>query len=349
MSTHFYLPKPCDSMPIHNLFYFRFQPVDLKTNVFNEPPFENFFETVSLVNEVETADAIILPNNFASLDDDARTYIRTYADMGERFRIPVYLLSFSDYSYRLVFDSRVRVFRMSSYKSLMRDTDIIVPTTARRFEEIPFVPRKKQELPMVSFCGYAGFKTARQWVTYGARNLWWEVRALCIPHYRARKVGIYWRRASMRALAGSGRIRTNFIVRRSFSGAVRTIELSPAEARAEFIDSIVNSDFVLAPKGDGNYSNRFLEALSLGRIPVLIDTDVPLPCENVIPYEKIMVRVPMQEVHKTAEYVSRFYDALSEPEWVERQALARTMFRDYLEQKQFFQNYFATHPTTVRP
>ena len=144
----------------------------------------------------------------------------------------------------------------------------------------------------------------------------------------------------MKVLQRSSYVRTNFIIRRSFSGAVRTIELSPENARKEFIDSIVDSDFVLTPKGDGNYSNRFLETLSLGRIPILIDTDTPLPGENSIPYEKIIVRVPMQEVEKTAEYVRRFYEALTDEEWKERQNLAHQIFETYLKQDVFFRNFF---------
>ena len=103
---------------------------------------------------------------------------------------------------------------------------------------------------------------------------------------------------------------------------------------------MVDADFVLAPKGDGNYSNRFLEALSLGRIPVLIDTDVVLSLENEIPYEKIMVRIPMNRVGKTPEYIRTYYDALSEEEWKERQKLAREIFNAKLKQDVFFRNFF---------
>src|SRR3989344_2280747 len=119
------------------------------------------------------------------------------------------------------------------------------------------------------------------------------MRALARPVLHARKQGIYWRKSAMRTLARSALVRTNFIVRRSFSGAMSTIELAPEAARAEFVESIKNSDFVLTPKGDGNYSNRFLETLSLGRVPVLIHTAAGLPLEDGIDYSKIMVPVPI--------------------------------------------------------
>ena len=172
------------------------------------------------------------------------------------------------------------------------------------------------------------------------KNLSWDLRALIWPIVHARKRGIYWRRLAMRALEHSPLVKTNFIVRRSFSGALRTIELPPAQARKEYIDSIRHTDFVLAPKGDGNYSNRFIETLSMGRIPVVIDTDIVLPFEDLIAYEKIMVRVPMNRVNNIAAYIREFYDSLTEEEWEERQHLARTVYEQYLRQDQFFNHYF---------
>src|SRR6185503_19907515 len=98
-------------------------------------------------------------------------------------------------------------------------------------------------------------------------------------------------------------VRTRFIARDFFSGAKSTIQLSPKEARREFVSTTRAGDFALAPKGDGNYSVRFLEALALGRIPVLIDTDTELPLEDRIPYEKICVRVPARDIARTPEYI----------------------------------------------
>jgi hypothetical protein len=341
MQPTLFVPDPCEGVPIHNLFYFMFSKEQLKEDTFGEPPFRNYFETTaSYTKDVERADAIVLPHNFTALSPAANAYITHWADEGERLNIPVYVFCFSDFAHELAIDPRVWVFLMSSYKSALRPRDIIVPTTARSFADLPKEVREKADRPIVSFCGFAGFQNWRKQAAYLLKNLTWDVRALGDPSLRARKLGIYWRRIAMHALRASTLVTTNFIVRRTFSGARQTIELSPAKARQEFIENVLQSDFVLAPKGDGNYSNRFLEALSLGRIPILIDTDVPLPAENEVPYEKIVVRVPMHEVSHTAEYVRRFYDPLSNEEWKERQRLARSSFLAFLDQERFFTNYF---------
>lgn len=340
--TRLYVPQPQEGNELHPLLAFRFSK-DVWMGLFgNELP-QNFFTYgVDFVDDPSAADAIVLPNNFRRLDDAAQAYIRMHADTAEKAGIPLYVFAFGDNNDQLQFDPRVWVFCLSVYGSDLGVRDIVVPTTAQDFGEITL--RTKIEKPVVSFCGFAAFKTPRQWLGYVVKNFLWEIRSWGRPILRARKQGIYWRRAVLRACERSDLVRTHFILRRSFSGAARTIELDPAQARNEFIASIVDADFVLTPKGDGNYSNRFLETLALGRIPVLVDTDMVLPGEKDIPYEKIMVRVPMHDVRNTPRYIRAFYDALSPSEWGDRQHLARSVFTDQLRQDVFFKRFFAkTH------
>jgi hypothetical protein len=45
----------------------------------------------------------------------------------------------------------------------------------------------------------------------------------------------------------------------------------------EFLDIMRNNVYQLCCRGGGNFSHRFYETLACGRIPVLVDTDIPLP------------------------------------------------------------------------
>lgn len=333
MTPVFYIPPLMPGRAPHQLLAFRFGAAASR-GVFDEDPAPNFFEREGrFAGRIEDATAVILPHNFAALDAAARDYIARHADAAGRLRIPVYAFSFADFSDRVRFDPRVRVFRLSGYRRSLGARDIVVPTTVREFGPQALVLRDKRALPVVSFCGQAGYQTPLQWCKY-------YLKVLLHSAAPERRLGVYWRRAAMRALARSPQVATRFIIRRSFSGAEKTIELPPKEAREEFLRNITESDFVLAPKGDGNYSNRFLEALALGRIPVLIDTDAALPLPDVVPYDKIMVRVPMADTARTAAYVRDFYDALDGEEWKERQTLARSVFERYLRQSSFFSYYF---------
>lgn len=331
-----YVPEPLPGTPLATWF----APLAAgQLFVEHLPP--NFFETsVERMPSEKGAQAIVLQNSFRSLDAKARAYIEKYAALGEQAGIPVVVFSLGDFTDGLDFGDRVFVLRFSLYRSSMGPRDIALPTTS----EIPMPEwltlQGKRTLPVVGFCGKAAFASVRAWAGYFIKESLLNFKALGAPMLRAKKIGIYWRRAMMRACLRSTLVESRFIVRSSFSGLRRTIELDPAAARREFLQNIADSDFVLAPKGDGNYSNRFLETLSLGRIPVLVDTDAVVPLEGVIEYSKIIVRVPMNDVRNTPRYIADFYNALTNNEWEATQKLARDTYNKYLRQDAYFRHFF---------
>lgn len=72
----------------------------------------------------------------------------------------------------------------------------------------------------------------------------------------------------------------------------RWYDHSAAEKQA-YVDDIVNTKFVLCPRGIASYSHRILETMALGRVPVVIADDwVPFS----IPESDYLLRVPEREV-----------------------------------------------------
>jgi len=334
----FHIPPPLEGIPLALWF------APQKKGVFNEKFPSNFFE-----NEIErvsapAARAIVLPNNFLAVTAEAERYIKMHADEGERLGIPVFIFSLGDFTDHLRFDPRVNVFTFSAYKSRMAPNGIVMPTLTEDNGEGGIIFRLKGEKPLVSFCGMGGFPSPKKWLVYYLKVGTFLLLSMAVPLARAKIVGVYWRRAAMRACVRTSLVDTLFITRRTFSGSRKTIELDPETARREYLESIRDSDFVIAPKGDGNYSNRFLKALALGRFPILIDTDCVLPFENKIDYSKVIVRVPMNGVKNTPRYVRNFYDPLSPEEFAARQKLAREIFEKYLRQDSFFRAFFEAQP-----
>ena len=336
MSLQLHIPEPLRGVDLAP--WFRQQGDGA---LFSRAARSTFFDSVERVAP-EAACAMVLPHNFLRLDDAARAYIKQYADMGEKLGMPVILFSLGDYSDSLQFDSRVVVLRLSVYRSTLRPNDVVMPTLTEDIGAERFVLRAKQEVPVVSFCGRAAFTSMRERVASWVRRLKYEALGLVRKEERARIRGIFWRQWMMRVCERSALVKTLFIVRSTFSGALRTIEISPEQARKDFIQNVAEADFVLAPKGDGNYSNRFLEALSMGRIPVVVDTDMVLPFEDTIDYGRVMVRVPMGRVAETPRYIHEFYTTLDEAGWRERQELARTVFVEHLAVDAFFKHFFDT-------
>ena len=351
METHplvrLHVPNPLEDAPLALPFWSRF-PGAKGSIMYDKHLPPNFFETSVSYVEAAEAQAIVLPNTFAMADEKVRAYVAAYADMGEKLGIPVFVFSFGDLNDLVPFDPRVYVFRQSVYRSTMRAQDIVVPTITEDNAKEGIVLHQKQSVPIVSFCGQGDYQTITQQVKYHIKVWRWKMASIFNPILRARIIGVYWRKKMMRACERSNMVKTFFIVRKSFSGAHRTIELDPAQARREYLDSIINSDFVLAPKGDGNYSNRFLKTLCMGRIPVVPDTDIVLPLEGHIDYEKIMVRVPMNNIQDTPKLVREWYDARSEVEWQAAQHKAREVFATKLRFDSFF-DYFFTKVLAALP
>ena len=107
-------------------------------------------------------------------------------------------------------------------------------------------------------------------------------------------------------------------------------------ARTEYVDNIKNSDFTLSPKGDGNFSVRFFESLSLGRIPLLIDTDCALPLEDEVDYDEFILRVSYKDLPKLAQIVANYYSTLTPEAFLSEQKRCREVFEKYLKIDVFF-------------
>ncbi len=300
-------------------------------------PFAHYTEAA-----LADADAAIVPNNFKQLDSDSRAYIQTCVDRAQAAGKPVFLFSCGDLTDKLRFDSRAYVFRLSTYRRVMTRQDIVIPTLTNDLGAKGVSARPYTTKAVVSFCGQAGYKTGKQWLRYYLKVVVYQALGIFSATVRARTIGVYWRRRMLASCRRSKRVDTKFVLRNSFSGAARTIELDPAQARREFIDSIVESDFVLAPKGDGNYSNRFLEALSLGRVPVLLDTEVLLPLQDEIDYSTFVVGVPMSKVGQTAKIIAEWYDAHTDDSWCALQIRAREIYETRLRFDSFFDYFFTS-------
>jgi Exostosin family len=224
------------------------------------------------------------------------------------------------------------ILRASAYKSTLLPNEIFMPAYVEDLGRVHgVVPQKKEGKPTVGFVGKAGFASMKEQLKYLVRNY--------IVRRGVGREGVYFRRLAMRTLEKDPRVELQVIMRKAFGAHKSTIELSPEQARKDYVENIKNSLFTLSPRGDGNFSLRFYETLSLGRIPLLIDTDIPLPLEDTINYDEFVVRVPWQDVERIGDYVVAFFNQ-SEEEIVRRQALAREAFEKHLYMPRFLETVF---------
>lgn len=69
---------------------------------------------------------------------------------------------------------------------------------------------------------------------------------------------------------------------------------------------MINSDFALAVRGYANYSIRLYEIMSLGKIPLYIDTGAKLPFEDQIDYKKLFIIVPGNDMKHMERYINTY-------------------------------------------
>jgi hypothetical protein len=308
----------------------------------NIPPRTFEITSYEFVSNITDADYVLFPHAIKSKKDPLLANIPHALKVAQAAGKQLIVCVGSDLSHDIFLDD-VIVLKGLQYRSLKRPNEIIAPCMAEDFgDTMSITPRSKSERPVVSFCGWAGFTKPLSYAKYLARILALDVRVFLSGRTSlvVFKKGLYWRRKALRMLARDPRIDTHFIVRKSFSANMKTISLDPATARREYVENMYNSDFVLAPKGDGNSSVRFYEAISMGRIPIVIDTDMVFPLEDFINYDDFILRVSYKDIDRLADIVADFYANLSEEKFIAMQNAARAAYEQYLRYDAFLNTLF---------
>jgi hypothetical protein len=231
------------------------------------------------------------------------------------------------------------VFRTSQYGANIRENEIIMPPyTPDLLAGKPFAPRMKSDIPTVGFCGWAKYKNMKNRLGTMVKNACVRVISDQWSVASSHLKGLTLRMKAVKVLEGSRLIETNFILRGSYSGSPSTIKIDPQRGRQEYIENMLTSDLPLAIKGDGNYSYRFYEALSLGRVPVLLDTDCVLPLADVLDYDSFILRVDCRDLVVLDQKIRTFWDGLSDEQYAAMQRSAREAFAEHLNAKSFLQH-----------
>ncbi|MDB5189508.1 MAG: hypothetical protein JWL82_465 [Parcubacteria group bacterium] len=289
--------------------------------LFQHVPQEAFAGIITPVPNPAEADVFLLPHNHAYLRD-RMDYVHEALAAARAAGKRLVVFSVQDDPAPIRLPGAI-IFRASSYRSTLLPNEIPMPAQVEDMGSAYGVtPLPKGSRPTVGFAGKAGFDRTRDRIRYYVRNYLFRHG----PH----REGLFFRRRALALLARDPRIALSAIVRKRFSAHAKTIEVAPDTARAEYVRSIQESLFTLAPRGDANYSLRFYETLSLGRIPVLIDTDMTLPLEDRIAYDEFIVRIPWNELASLGDRLVDFFESHTEEEVTRMQEKARAAFTEFL-------------------
>ena len=291
------------------------------------------------------ADVAVLPAEWTTGNRE----VLQLADEARRAGKPVVIFFNSDSNEEIPIENSV-IFRTSFYRSTRRPNEFALPAWSEDFVERylggKLLLRQNRPRPVIGYCGYTwldgqGIKAALRRTIASLPRLARTLSKLSMPPIR--HPGSRIRLAAVHALSRSKEVDTNFVIRRSFwGGALRseTFDIRLAQQlRREFVQNMVESDYVLCARGKGNFSYRLYETLSCGRIPVFIDTDCVLPYDRWIDWKQYCVWIDEKDLPAVARRVAEFHSALSPQDFQNLQIACRKLWEDWISPPGFFANF----------
>ena len=307
----------------------------------------SFFEMTSL----SEADIAVLPTPWKFVRDNeiAHNQAIQFAEKANQAGKKVVVFFAGDWLEEVPIKNSI-IFRTSFFRSNRKPNEFAMPAWSQDFLEkylnSQLITRQKQAKPTVGFCGYA----PPYGLSFSSRKLKEIIRCgasiVGITRRFPSKSGHTSRARALYALSKSPLVETNFSVRDHFAFANGGSLLPGGQAnlvgqfRQEFMQNMVDSDYILCTRGLGNYSLRLYEALSCGRIPVFIDTNCVLPYDFAIEWKKYCVWVDESELPLIAQKVAEFHDKLSPQEFVDLQYECRKLWEQWLSPEAFFANLY---------
>ncbi len=196
--------------------------------------------------------------------------------------------------------------------------------------------REKSAKPLIGFCGHA--QTSDAW-KIRARNVYRHLQARLKTVYfdpPPLRLAVDFRAAILRRLTTSPHVETNFIIRDDYGGKQHN-----TDAVREYVENLRDTDYTVCMRGWGNYSIRFCETLSMGRIPIFIDTDCALPYDFKLDWKQYVVWVDERDLDHIGERVADFHARLSPGDFVALQHECRRVWTDYLTQATYYRQFGA--------
>lgn len=259
-----------------------------------------------IVDRVEDSEIILFPRttgNRVVAKVSPHQEVASYRRIAREQKRPLVVFFISDYEFPFLgFSEYSALFRTGINRSKKLNNEHTLPYVWECLEA-PMRPIESFAKNSISFCGAT---------VQGNRDF-------------VRKRFAH-RQAFIRELQDDELVNRNFIIRSKFWAGMP----HNAEVKKHFWDCIQSCPFAACPRGGGNWSMRFYQVMSAGRIPVLVDTNVDLPFENEINWKDLIVIVP--KLGSIRESMERFADTHC---LIEAQRRCGEVHQEYLSKPAF--------------
>lgn len=214
-----------------------------------------------------------------------------YINLAKKYNKEILAFYNDDHDAPTILPECIRLYRTSFYKSKRKINEFALPAWSDDFGKFGITLRNKSIQPTVGFCG-----------------------ALTHP-LRSKAIDI---------LTDDVDIKANILLRNSFWGG----SVHDKQIRSEYIQNTNNSDLILCCRGAGNFSYRLYETISLGRVPIILNTDMVLPCEDVIDWKTLSIWV--DDVANISSCISNFWNTITDIDYRNLQLKIRDTYVKYI-------------------
>ncbi|MEO7799698.1 MAG: exostosin family protein [Opitutaceae bacterium] len=301
-----------------------------------------------LVESPTEADAFVLSISWRDTRTDPEALRFAENEIQEAGRLGKKILIFfdSDHDNAIAWPAHAVVFRFSIYSDRRNPNEFSVPTFSQDFlamhHQGQLRVREKSQVPSVGFCGYApplGCRLSKKSLLEVARYAAYRTGAL---KNRRELIAHAPRVQAIRALRRTPGVDARFILRDQFAfnrwGVLQpggTPETA-AQQRREFVENLDTTDYTLCARGLANCSIRFYEAISLGRIPIFVNTHCVLPYDWLVDWKEACVWVEEGDLGRIGRKLRELHAKLSPEEFAAKQRLARELFERWICPEGFF-------------
>lgn len=306
-----------------------------KSSLFTKQMFDTYsFDTelYTITDDIREADMVLAPyphgwflrHDPALLDECVKT--------AQKEGLPLLIDGTGDVEYPINVENAF-VLRHGGYRFMSKHGRIQIPffvdDLLERCRGGQIDIRKKREgKPTVGFAGWAKL-TPVQYIRTVIKELPVRLHGIFDARYRACAKGVLWRKKAIRALQRSPLVAFHCRTRTTFSGSSKTAEGDMKALQGQMVDTILQSDYALDVRGDANNSARLFEILSLGRIPVIVDTERNFPFSDKIDYSSFALIVDFRDINRLPERIAEFHKNISPERFEQMQKNAREAYVRY--------------------
>jgi hypothetical protein len=300
---------------------------------------------LNITNDIKDADYILLPIDYSYLIKlPSENFINHYVKLSNEALKPLVITHFGD-DFKDINIKNSIILRHSKYRNELKINEFICPPLISSLKsEAIFNPISKNNNLSIGFVGHT-YKDVnsilQNFFKVGKRDYLYTILGVFFMKYKYLRSGIFFRQRAVNAFLADSEIFCDFNLRNYWGrGRPMWSKGLSLKVRKEFIENIQRNLYNLSVKGAGNYSFRFFEILSAGRIPVLVDTLCALPYQDKIDYSEFCVIVDHENIKNISTVLKAWHSKKTPDEILKAQLKAMEIYETKLEFKVFMKEFF---------